>query len=694
MLLILLRSLCLSLLVLVFIGPSFGSAAEILHHDLRVRLMLSESRLQGVDAVTVSTGEDAALSFQLSRRSVVSEILVGAESRPFRFSEGALLVPLKPGERLSELSVKISYAAVFDDPIPERPLNTDNPGYGVTGIVSSKGCFLLPGSGWYPDMKGSRPSALLEVEAPQGFLAVSAGRSLGHVSEKGKTLSTWEMQQVVEGLSLSAGPYVLEERKIGKVAAATYFRPESTFLSKRYLDAVARYIRFYEALIGPYPFAKFAVVENFFPTGYGFPSYTLLGSSVIRLPFIIKTSLGHEIAHCWWGNGVLVDYESGNWCEGLTTYLSDYLFKEKESTEAGRDYRIQILRKYAALVDPRTEFSLRDFRSRYDPASQAIGYGKGAMVFHMLRKRLGETAFWNALREVYQERLFQKTSWRHFQAAFEKHGRHSLTRFFREWIERKGAPRLSLACNGVAEQGDSWRVHGRLEQAHPIYELELSVVATAQGRRATHEVVLSSERHPLDLTLKGRPQSLAVDPEYDVFRRLHPSEIPPSVNRLKGSKSVLLVVSGEPRKDRENLVRILSLSLGLENARIVSEDHLDPQSLGSHDLLFIGLPKNGELLFAEWPGLRLGKEGFVVDGRSFNSPSDVFFGVFSKPQAEGKAIALFLPLSMTHAAEAARKITHYGQYSYLVFTEGRNRVKGMWPVLESPLECRWGEGLS
>jgi len=70
---------------------------------------------------------------------------------------------------------------------------------------------------------------------------------------------------------------------------------------------------------------------EFFPTGFGFSSYTLLGSSVLRLPFILSTSLGHEIAHCWWGNGVYVDYESGNWSEGLTTYVSDYLYTEMES---------------------------------------------------------------------------------------------------------------------------------------------------------------------------------------------------------------------------------------------------------------------------------------------------------------------------------------------------------------------------
>jgi hypothetical protein len=65
--------------------------------------------------------------------------------------------------------------------------------------------------------------------------------------------------------------------------------------------------------------------------GFGFPSYTLIGGTVLRLPFIIHTSLGHEIAHCWWGNGVLVDDDGGNWSEALTTYVADYLYQEKKS---------------------------------------------------------------------------------------------------------------------------------------------------------------------------------------------------------------------------------------------------------------------------------------------------------------------------------------------------------------------------
>ena len=69
------------------------------------------------------------------------------------------------------------------------------------------------------------------------------------------------------------------------------------------------------------------------------PTLTYLGIEVLRLPFIRSTSLGHEVLHNWWGNGVYPDYAHGNWSEGLTTFMADYTYKERESDDAARDMR-------------------------------------------------------------------------------------------------------------------------------------------------------------------------------------------------------------------------------------------------------------------------------------------------------------------------------------------------------------------
>ena len=108
----------------------------------------------------------------------------------------------------------------------------------------------------------------------------------------------------------------------------------------------------YRGLIGPYPYGKFALVENFWETGYGMPSLHAARarrSSASRSSS--RSSYPHEILHNWWGNSVFVDYESGNWCEGLTAYLADHLIQEQRGQ--GDEYRRDTLQKYRDYVQRR-----------------------------------------------------------------------------------------------------------------------------------------------------------------------------------------------------------------------------------------------------------------------------------------------------------------------------------------------------
>jgi hypothetical protein len=298
-------------------GSDSADAGLSAEHHLEVELFPGEKKLIGIDRLKIQTDGENMLTLRLSEKVDQITIEVGGKKRKFNRQHEWLKVPLSSGERQGSIWVTIRYAGIFDDPVPIRPLNMDNPEFGVSATISKKGSFLLAGSSWYPELNESQAIYSLKIRAPAGMIAVTAGQSMGHQTEDGKTVSTWKVDYPVEGLSISAAAYVVREKKVGAVTAATYFLSPDRQLSDSYLDATANYLSLYSDLFGPYPFDKFAVVENFFPTGYGFPSYTLLGSAVLRLPFIIYTSLGHEIAHCWWGNGVYVDYDNGNWSEAI-----------------------------------------------------------------------------------------------------------------------------------------------------------------------------------------------------------------------------------------------------------------------------------------------------------------------------------------------------------------------------------------
>jgi hypothetical protein len=85
----------------------------------------------------------------------------------------------------------------------------------------------------------------------------------------------------------------------------------------------------------------------------------------------------------------------------------------------------------------------------------------------------------------------------------------------------------------------------------------------------------------------------------------------------------------------------------------------------------------------------LDKKAFKLNDVVYSQDADVFFGVFPHPYSQDRVVALFFPISTQSAALVARKITHYGKYSYLAFSQGQNRDKGIWPTLNSPLIHQW-----
>ena len=135
--------------------------------------------------------------------------------------------------------------------------------------------------------------------------------------------------------------------------------------------------------------------------------------------------------------------------------------------------------------------------------------------------------------------------------------------------------------------------------------------------------------------------------------------------------------------------------MGLSRVRIGGEAAFTSRELKGNDLLFIGTPSRkegfpaGDQLFAIRP------EGFILNGETYNGDGASFFGVFRHPVDKNRTAAIFIPGRLDLATSLSTKIPHYGKYSYLVFKETRNLVKGTWTVLDSPLSVKWpGDSLT
>ena len=138
-----------SILLLIFVlsGPVSPASELNARHHLQVELFPQEKKLQAIDEITIEKSLSDGLDFTLSRRAEQIEVALNDNSREIDFENGRLHVRLSAAEKDKEIRIVIRYAAIFDDPVPVRPVNADNPGYGVSETISEVGSFLLAGSG-------------------------------------------------------------------------------------------------------------------------------------------------------------------------------------------------------------------------------------------------------------------------------------------------------------------------------------------------------------------------------------------------------------------------------------------------------------------------------------------------------------------------------------------------------------------
>src|SRR5262249_59805078 len=85
----------------------------------------------------------------------------------------------------------------------------------------------------------------------------------------------------------------------------------------------------------------------------------------------------------------------------------------------GAEHRRAILQRVTDYVTPETDFPLSRFQSRHNAVTEAVGYGKTAMVFNMLREKVGDAQFVKALQQFYRDNKFRLASFDDIRTSFE-----------------------------------------------------------------------------------------------------------------------------------------------------------------------------------------------------------------------------------------------------------------------------------
>jgi len=704
-------------LILLSSALIFAKDQPVTTHDLELNFDLEKHTLSALDKMTVKPN-DTIIKFLLNREFDITKVVVNGKKAKFNVSdsfdyesfgagfEGSdssffnrakmIEVNINAKDMKSDLiDIDMYYSGELYDDVSSATFSRTNIADQTVGLIGDEGIYLSSAAIYYPWAGEGMSKFSLTATIPAEYYIVTDG-AMAKNQIKGKNrIMRWESSTLSDGLYISGAEWDLLEDEYDGTKIYGFFFTEDSALSRQYVDAVKGYLEMYNGLFGNYAYPKFAVVENFFPTGYGMPSWTLLGQAVVRLPWIVSISLGHEVCHNWWGNGVFVDYKTGNWCEGLTTYSADYLYKEQQSTSAARIYRRTTNQDYTAYVNESNDFPLTDFRSREETYTRAIGYGKSMMVFHMLRMYVGDDNYWKSLQKFYADNLFKTATWNDIQNSFEAVSGENLDWFFGQWVDKSGAPKLKLLEPELEELEGQQVIKFRLSVLNGDYKLKIPLVIYYPDSQETVWNEYQPGVHDITLAVSATPTAIAVDPDFDVFRLLDRNEYPAALAEFFGAEKQFIVLPSNCSEEKFFVFRELADNINRTNeAKIIIDKDINQDDLGkSSFFLFGSKTENTAFKIFEDKGIEWGdlidysdEAGhFTLKGEQFSEDNVSCMITVRNPYNQNQSIAVFSASSIEEINKTGVKLIHYGKYSYLAFVDGKNKLKGNWEVRNNPL---------
>ncbi|MEM7306010.1 MAG: M1 family metallopeptidase [Planctomycetota bacterium] len=386
---------------------------------------------------------------------------------------------------------------------------------------------------WWPckDHPSDKPARMgLNITVPEGLVCATNGVLLSEETNDGATTWRWETRSPASNyaIALNIAPYrVLESSwtSVGgeEVPVFFYVLPEHEEQGRERLPEFIAHMRFFEELLGPYPFRseKYGVAET---PHLGMEHQTIIayGYNFQHNAFGYDWLHHHEAAHEWWANLVTCSDWKDMWIhEGFGTYMQA-LYVERLKGMKGLRRELANQRRgmrNRRAVAPRDTHDSKQIYFGPDGAFDNDIYNKGSLVLHTLRWQMGDEDFFRALRTfAYPDEAHRKATdgsqvrlvdTEDFVQLCEGIEEADLGWFFEVYIRQPKLPELEVERSGS-------NVKLRWNAAAAPFPLDVPVRVTKGEKRRDVRVTMEGGAGTLKL---ARGEEFEIDPDLWLLRK-------------------------------------------------------------------------------------------------------------------------------------------------------------------------------
>ena len=326
-------------------------------------------------------------------------------------------------------------------------------------------------------------------------------------------------QEAADGPKGAADEPELSGTKYRSLNLSIETNPRQATRGRELAERAADIALFYESIVGDSPYSSFtvALIESDLPGGHSPGYFAALNQQLPTSGLVWRNDpaafprypdffIAHELAHQWWGQAVGWRNYHEQWLsEGFAQYFAA-MYAQQQRGEEGFTSVLKQLRRWGMEATDQGPISLGYRLGHIRGESRvfrALVYNKSAAVLHMLRRLVGDDAFFRGVRRFYREARFKKVGTQDFRAAMEKESGKDLERFFERWIYGSTLPKLKV---GYRVEGNEVVLH--VEQIGEIFDVPVTVTLQYSDRRPVDVLVpvtdrVVDQRVPLEGVLRG-----------------------------------------------------------------------------------------------------------------------------------------------------------------------------------------------
>ena len=372
---------------------------------------------------------------------------------------------------------------------------------------------------WIPCVDDPADKATVEftVTAPAHYQVVANGSKVSEAVVPGGLKQThWKESAPVptKVMVIGAADFAIDHTgDVKSIPVYTYVFPENKDLGFNSYAVAKEILAYYIDKVGPFAYEKLANVQS--KTIFG-------GMENASCIFYYENSVGakdieelmaHEIAHQWFGDAASEKSFAHLWLsEGFATYMTNVYLESKYGEDILKQ-RMTADREMALKFEKERFHPVVDtaVKDNFMQLLNANSYQKGGWFLHMLRRKLGDDAFWQGIRDYYAQYKNGNANTEDFRAVMEKAGNQDLEQFFKQWLYTPGHLQLSAKWSyNPAEKVITFEV-GQIQ--NDLYECSVEVSINNEIRT----IDLKNRLTTVQFTLTDTPTSVVFDPNVNLY---------------------------------------------------------------------------------------------------------------------------------------------------------------------------------